>query len=420
MNTAVIKINSLDQALMLSRAYKEGEIKLNVSKLARELNCSRKTLSRRLNGIAPKKTRNRKRYLDDYKHLIYKYLCDEQRNFDYIDHIYYFMKREHGITCTRSTFFRYIKDNEELSKKFKNNKTNSFVERFETAPGQQAQFDMKEKVKLTDKNGTQTVVYIPTLTLSWSRYNYRQVILKPTTDNLLIFLAQTFEEIGGVPKELVIDNLKAFVEKPRQSAKDKALLNSKFEEFCKDYGITPMPCMPYRPQTKGKTETQNKIVDQLKNYNGYYSGLSDIHDKLEKINSEDNERPSQATRLPRNFLLEKEKGDLLPLPSKEIRSKYHLKLNEVYVTNESLFQYKYNKYSLPQEYIGKRVGLAVQNKELLIYYNGKIIEKHPITNNKFNIKEEHKLYYKKTDKQAIKESNQIILKELENIIYDND
>ena len=58
---------------MLSRAYKEGEIKLNVSKLARELNCSRKTLSRRLNGIAPKKTRNRKRYLDDYKDLIYKY-----------------------------------------------------------------------------------------------------------------------------------------------------------------------------------------------------------------------------------------------------------------------------------------------------------------------------------------------------------
>jgi len=30
---------------MLSRAYKEGEIKLNVSKLARELNCSRKTLA---------------------------------------------------------------------------------------------------------------------------------------------------------------------------------------------------------------------------------------------------------------------------------------------------------------------------------------------------------------------------------------
>ena len=33
MDTAVIKISNLDHALMLSRAYKEGEIKLNVSKL---------------------------------------------------------------------------------------------------------------------------------------------------------------------------------------------------------------------------------------------------------------------------------------------------------------------------------------------------------------------------------------------------
>jgi len=64
------------------------------------------------------------------------------------------MKREHGITCTRSTFFRYIKNNEELNSKFKNNRTGSFIERFETDPDQQAQFDMKEKVKLTDKNGT--------------------------------------------------------------------------------------------------------------------------------------------------------------------------------------------------------------------------------------------------------------------------
>ena len=35
--------------------------------------------------------------------------------------------------------------------------------------------------------------------------------------------------------------------------------------------------MPYRPQTKGKTETQNKIVDQLKNYNGKYKDIYDMH-----------------------------------------------------------------------------------------------------------------------------------------------
>ena len=57
------------------------------------------------------------------------------REIDCIDHIYYFMKREHTITCTRSTFFRYIKNNEELNSKFKNNRTSSFIECFETDSG---------------------------------------------------------------------------------------------------------------------------------------------------------------------------------------------------------------------------------------------------------------------------------------------
>ena len=89
------------------------------------------------------------------------------------------------------------------------------------------------------------------------------MLFNPTTENLLSFLTEAFEEIGGEPREFVIDNLKAFVEKPRTSTGDIAVLTSRFSEFCKDYGIEPRPCMVYRPQTKGKTETQNKWVEQL-------------------------------------------------------------------------------------------------------------------------------------------------------------
>ena len=332
------------------------------------MECDRKTVKNYLNGHIPKKTRKRTKYLDAYRDLILHYLKDSYRHFDYIDHLYYFMKREHNITCTRTTFNRYIRNNEDMYTLFKNNKSTIFTQRFETAMGEQVQFDMKEKVKLIDINGNETIAYIPTLTLSWSRYNYRKLILQPTAENLLCFLAQAFEDIGGVPKEIVIDNLKAFVEKPRSSSDDHGVLNSQFEEFCKNYNIIPRPCMPYRPQTKGKTETQNKVVEQLKNYNGHYEGMLEMHDKLEIINREDNERISQATRLPRIFLYQKEKDELLPLPDKEIRKKYHLTLKEVYVTNDSLIQYKYNKYSLPKKYIGQRVGLSVQKNKLLIYY----------------------------------------------------
>ena len=415
-----IKITSVEQLSDFSTAYMKGEIKMNLSKVARDLNCDRKTARRYLNGFVPTGKRKRKKYLDDFKDLMLNYLNDSNRHFDYIDHLYYFMKREHDIKCAKSTFNRYIRNDEQLNKAFRGSNSTSFTTRFETPSGHQIQFDMKEKVKLTDKNGNVTNVYIPTLTLSWSRYNYRRMILNPSTDNLISFLAEAFEDMGGVPKEIVIDNLKAFVDKPRSSSGDEAILNSKFEQFCKDYNITPKPCMPYRPQTKGKTETQNKIVDQMKNYNGQYNSILDMHEKLDMINTEDNERISQATRLPRIFLLKKEKDDLQPLPAKEIRSRYHLSLNEVHVSNESLIQYKYNKYSLPKEFIGKRVGLAVQNKELLIYYKGKIIEKHHITENNLNIKDEHNLKYEHILTYEKPSNKNILINELENIRYDND
>ena len=420
---AKITITSLDDLSRLSEWYQKGELKLNLSKIARELNCDRKTVKKRLEGVIPKTTRKRKKYLDEFKPLMLSYLHDSTRHFSYIDHLFYFMKREHHITCARSTFYRYIVNDEELSQSFQQNTRTAFTQRFETQPGQQAQFDLKEKVKLVTNDGQTITVYIPTLTLSWSRYNVRRLILNPTTENLLSFLAEAFEEIGGAPRELVIDNLKAFVEKPRTSMGDKAVLTSRFSEFCKDYGIEPLPCMVYRPQTKGKTETQNKWVEQLYNYNGTYEGIWTMHHRLKQLNEEDNRGISQATRLPRKFLLEKEKGDLVPLPSLAVRKPYHLHLKKVHVTNDSLFQYHYNKYSVPKEFIGKQVEIVVQNNKLYIYYNGNIIDSHPITNQLFNIKPEHQLYYTKqqdeTSNLETATEPSLISRELGGIRYDN-
>jgi len=143
-----------------------------------------------------------------------------------------------------------------------------------------------------------------------------------------------------------------------------------------------------------------------------------MHEKLELINNEDNLDISQTTKFPRAFLLGKEKGDLLPLPRKEIRQKYHLSLNEVVVSNESLVSYKSNKYSVPKNFIGLRVGLTVQGDKLHIYYNNKIITIHQISNNLLNIKEEHNLKYKNKEKEKIALDKEVILNEMRNINYD--
>lgn len=142
-----------------------------------------------------------------------------------------------------------------------------------------------------------------------------------------------------------------------------------------------------------------------------------MHEILEVINKEDNEAISQATKFPRIFLLKKEKDDFLPLPTQEIRKKYHLTLKEVSVSNESLISYKSNKYSVPKDYIGYKVGISVIRDELHIYYTNKIITVHKISNNLLNIKPEHELKYEKKSKQKVITAPKII-KEMENIQYD--
>lgn len=417
MTEAILKnVEHVEDLLMFSNAYKKGTIPVNISKLSRELNKDRKTIKKYLNGVTPKKTRTREKYLDTYRDYIYEVLTDPIRSFDYIEHLYKFLQREKNITCSRSTLNRYIREDIELNKLFKRKLDVPLNERFETLPGQQAQFDLKEKVKLVDQYGNVETIFIPTLTLGWSRYNVRLLTLDTKTETLLAFLAKAFEEIGGVPRELVIDNLKAFVETPRRDKAD-AILNKQFAEFLNDYGITPRPCMPYRPQTKGKTETQNKIVDQLKNYNGTYKDITAMHKMLAIINTEDNENISQATNFPRNFLLNKEKGDLLPLPTIEVRQKYHLTLKEVIVTPDATISYKTNRYSLPKEFIGKRVGLTVQGDELQIYYNDNIVTRHLISDRKLNIKKEHELFYPSKEESDTSPKTNVI-NELKGIKYD--
>lgn len=413
-------INSIEDLRMFSAAYLKGLImKPNITKLANAIGADRKTVRKALNGFVPSKTKARGKYLDDYKNIMIDLLKDEYKDFEYVKHLYNFMKRENKIECSYSTFRRYISNDNELSKLFsKSKKVDMFTRRFETEAGKQAQFDLKEKVPIIDKSGNKTNVNVATLTLGFSRLNVRKIVPDTSYDTIISFLANAFEEIGGVPKQLVIDNIKCLVDQPRRNG-NEAKLNIKFMQFAKDYNLEVFPCIPGRPQTKGKTETQNKVPAQLKNYGGMYEDLHDAHRILEIINNEDNESISQGTNFPPVFLFKYEKDKLRPLPKQEIRSNYYLNLKEVVVSNESLISYKSNKYSVPKQFIGKKVGRIIKNNRLQVYYNSKIITSHQITNKKLNIKESHNLFYEKQLRPDIS-AKRIILEEMEAIAYDND
>ena len=87
------------------------------------------------------------------------------------------------------------------------------------------------------------------------------------------------------------------------------------------------------------------------------------------------------------------------------------------------YRIPHNKYSVPKEFIGKQVEIIVQNNKLYIYYNGNIIDSHPITNQPFNIKPENQLYYAKqqdeTSNLEAETEPSLISRELGGIRYDN-
>ena len=51
-------VTKKEDLLLLSKAYKKGDIEVNISKISRELKVDRKTIKKYLEGNIPKKTRN--------------------------------------------------------------------------------------------------------------------------------------------------------------------------------------------------------------------------------------------------------------------------------------------------------------------------------------------------------------------------
>lgn len=101
-NAILENINRIEDLVLFSRAYKEGKIKVNISKIANHLNKGRKTVRKYLNGNVLKKTRERIKYLDEHRECIVEVLSDKYQSFDYIEHLFKYLKRERGITCSNN------------------------------------------------------------------------------------------------------------------------------------------------------------------------------------------------------------------------------------------------------------------------------------------------------------------------------
>jgi transposase len=386
-----IEITELEDLHKLKPLIEEGVLKVNKSQIGRELGKDRRTVEKYLEGYEKPTTRRRESKIDAFYETIEGLLSDETHQVFYYKRVLWqYLTDNHGLECSESSFRRYITMHGDLDSYFKRRRpavASPSPMRFETGAGRQAQLDWKEAMELLLNTGEAVTVNIFVILLSYSRFRIYRLSLSKTQDVLLTFLDDAFATFGGVVGEVLCDNMKTVMDHPR-TEKSEGRVNARFQQFADDYGFKVRPCIAGRPQTKAKVEAPMKLLDELRAYNGQldYRGLVDL---VERINNRVNGQVSQGTgRIPLLYL-QKERGSLSPMPAESIRQGYQILTSTPKVNASSMVSHKGSQYSVPPEYIGKRLTLQLYDGHLHLYHGTRLVAIHPQSGQKLNYLESH-------------------------------
>lgn len=147
------------------------------------------------------------------------------------------------------------------------------VVRFETAPGHQAQVDFAE---FRLPWGTR---YALLVVLGYSRLLWLKFYPRQTLATVISGLEEAFASFGGVPQELLFDQMKAVIVEDQRADGGRLLENPEFLRFAAHWGFRIRACRPYRAKTKGKVERPIRYVRSNFLYGREFIGDADLDDQ---------------------------------------------------------------------------------------------------------------------------------------------
>ena len=386
-----LKIDKLTDLPKLRTFMEDNNLKLNKSEIARQLNVDRRTVSKYLDGFEKSEHRKKPSYVEQYYDLIKEQLSSDTQIFSFRSVLHRYLTENFGMKVPEQTFYHYLKTIPEFDAYFRKNGKSAAsgpVIRYETMPGEQAQFDWKESIPFTLADTGEIIdINVLVVVLGHSRFKLFKPAISMTRDVLLHLLTETFENIGGVPRILLTDNMKSVMDIAR-TADYPGKVNREFEAFAKDFGFKLQPCIAATPQTKGKVESQMKILEEIRAYSGKLN-LVELYELINRINIRENNKINQGTGKVPIIEFGNEKDSLLPLPHESVRNRYRIKTVDVKVNSAGLITVNSNQYSVPYTYIGKTVQYQIHDSKIYVYFNTKLIAMHEQTDKKLNYDQLH-------------------------------
>lgn len=225
------------------------------------------------------------------------------------------------------------------------------VRRMETPAGDEAQVDFGTGAWVVGSDGKRKRPWVLRVVLSHSRKAYSEAVWKQSTEAFIQCLENAFAHFGGVPKRLVIDNLKAAVAKADWYDPE---IHPKLQSFAAHYGTVFMPTKPYTPQHKGKVESGVKYVKRNALKARTFKSLVEQNDFLLDWETRiaDTRIHGTTKQQVAKLFEESERPALLPLPADRFPF-FHEARRSVY--RDGHVEVDKAFYSVPPEYVGRRL-----------------------------------------------------------------
>jgi len=240
------------------------------------------------------------------------------------------------------------------------------------APGECAQVDWGCAGAI-DVGQTRRRLSFFVMVLCHSRMLYVEFTLAETQEHFLACHQNAFEYFGGVPRSVMIDNLRSAV--LSHPAGQPAIYHPRYLDFARHYGLGIRACNVGAPNEKGRVENAVRYIKTNFLRGQRIEGFAPLNPAARHwLDTVANVRLHAGThRRPIDLFEQGERAALLALPP----AHYDVgATRQVSASSQFRVTLDTNRYSVPSEYASRQLTMRVYPERLCLYHEHKLIAEH--------------------------------------------
>ncbi len=241
-----------------------------------------------------------------------------------------------------------------------------------TLPGEQAQVDWADFGERRVPGGVRRL-FAFVLVLSFSRSLFVRFFYDARLPSFLAGHVEAFARFGGVPRQLLYDNLKSAV---LERVKTAIRFHPRLLELADHYGFEPRPVAPRRGNEKGRVERAIRYLRTTFFPLRQTLELSALNREADRwVDEVAGKRPWQGDR--RRTVASayaQERPLLRPLPASPLETH---ELVAVQVARTPVVCFDANRYSIPPQHIARTLNVAADLDRVRVFDRHELIASHP-------------------------------------------